>query len=274
MLKQRIITASILAILALLSIFYTDAMLWQAIVLAVTIVAAWEWAALARIRSVFNKANYTVLVSALAMFAMQGLPFIIFLILALIQLLVFIFYVLRFQTKRGQLENLNSFWVGLMGLISLVPFSYALFHLREAFGASALLLAMSAVWAVDIGAYFSGRRFGKTKLAVHVSPGKTWEGVWGGAAITFVLMAVFVSVFTPFAKVPVAEAAFLLTLVALISVFGDLYESVLKRQANLKDSGQILPGHGGVLDRIDSLILALPLLLLAWSIWPHLAGKI
>jgi phosphatidate cytidylyltransferase len=116
---------------------------------------------------------------------------------------------------------------------------------------------LTLVWLADIGAYFSGRKFGKRKLAPSISPGKTWEGVYGGVLVNLIwILLVFWLIdgwgigLLPFVLIGVATVA--------ISVVGDLFESVLKREAGVKDSGQLLPGHGGVLDRIDSVIAATP----------------
>jgi phosphatidate cytidylyltransferase len=120
-----------------------------------------------------------------------------------------------------------------------------------------LLYLLSLVWVADIGAYFSGRRFGRNKLAPAISPGKTREGLIGGllANLLWMLVVYWISQGWGIALLP-----FLLVGVAtsLISVVGDLFESVLKREAGVKDSGSLLPGHGGVLDRVDSLIAATP----------------
>jgi phosphatidate cytidylyltransferase len=131
-------------------------------------------------------------------------------------------------------------------------------------GGLALIAIMATVWLADIAAYFSGRAFGRHKLAPSISPGKTWEGALGGG------LAVVVYGFVLAPKLPVALAGNLallfvvLVLLTVISVIGDLFESLLKRQAGLKDSSSILPGHGGVLDRIDSLTSTLPLVALVW----------
>ena len=129
---------------------------------------------------------------------------------------------------------------------------------------------MALVWVADIAAYFAGRRFGRHKLAPNVSPGKTWEGVFGAVA-GVLIYGVVVSLAAPstgytWAVALLGVGAALIVLTA-VSVVGDLFESLMKRQAQVKDSSNLLPGHGGVLDRIDSLTAALPLtaLLLHWS---------
>jgi phosphatidate cytidylyltransferase len=117
---------------------------------------------------------------------------------------------------------------------------------------------MVLVWGADIGAYFSGRAFGKRKLAPAVSPGKSWEGVYGGLALTLVITLV-VGVVRDWSVKEIFLALLATAIVVFISVVGDLTESMFKRQAGIKDSSNLLPGHGGVLDRIDSLTAAIPI---------------
>jgi len=114
------------------------------------------------------------------------------------------------------------------------------------------------VWGADIGAYFSGRAFGKRKLAPAVSPGKSWEGVYGGLALTLVI-TIIVGIVRDWTVKEMLLGLIGAAVVVLISVVGDLTESMFKRQAGIKDSSNLLPGHGGVLDRIDSLTAAIPI---------------
>jgi len=151
-----------------------------------------------------------------------------------------------------------------MGLWVLLPTWVGFSVLRES-GAAWLLFVLLLVWGADIGAYFVGRALGRHKLAPRVSPGKTWEGVAGGLMVTALLAIVFAS----WQSLGVAGGLMLMlatAVVTLVSVLGDLLESMLKRHRGIKDSSQLLPGHGGVLDRVDSLTAAVPLfaLLSGW----------
>jgi phosphatidate cytidylyltransferase len=143
-------------------------------------------------------------------------------------------------------------------------------------GINFLLSLLVTVWVADIGAYFAGRRFGKKKLAVRISPGKSWEGVYGGVAAVL-LLAVAWSLWSPlddspsvYAKLLGGQGWLMVLLGALLmvamSVVGDLVESLVKRSAGMKDSSALLPGHGGVLDRVDALLPTLPLGMMLYSL--------
>ena len=145
-----------------------------------------------------------------------------------------------------------------LGLDLLWICAHCLVYLHYVYGGWTLLFLFTLVWIVDIGAYFSGRRFGKHQLAPTISPKKTWEGVYGGIAATLIWMLL---VYTLVDGWQLGLAHYLLIGLAtvLVSIVGDLFESVLKREAGVKDSGHLLPGHGGVLDRIDSVVAAAPI---------------
>lgn len=156
-----------------------------------------------------------------------------------------------------------------LGLVSLWIAAHGVIYLHYAYGGWVLLYMLTLVWLADIGAYFSGRRFGRRKLAPSISPGKTWEGVYGGILVTLAWMFLIYAV-TDLLNTSLVEFLPIGVATVSISIAGDLFESVLKREAGVKDSGKLLPGHGGVLDRIDSVISATPVfvsgLLLAGSI--------
>lgn len=271
MLKERLITALILVLLALIDIFFASPIVWEMTVLMISVLAAWEWAALAKVKDASRRVLYAAFVTALTGFSLEAFTLEVFQVFVVIQLVIFVVYVARYQLKAGKINDLSKVFNLIIGAVSIILFAYGLVSLRDLYGPSILLLVLLSIWAIDSGAYFSGRKFGKHKLAVHVSPGKTWEGVIGGAAFTFVFLVIYLSAFSAHYPLSVLQTALVLSVVAMISVFGDLFESVLKRQAGMKDSGNLLPGHGGVLDRVDSLILALPLILAFWMFVPSLA---
>jgi len=161
----------------------------------------------------------------------------------------------------------------VFGLFTLLPFFWSMVVLRSVnihhdfyYGGALLMFVFLLVWAADTGAYFCGKRFGKHKLAPNVSPGKTIEGFMGGAVSSMLVAFVGRILFDiPSDKMGLFFAAALIT--TFVSALGDLSESIFKREANLKDSGNLLPGHGGILDRIDSLTAAVPVFALTYLMW-------
>ena len=272
MLKTRIITAFILLFGLLAALFMLPASLWVAFCALVCAGAAWEWGGLARFsfpgRTVFALLTGVLcgtvgILSGLGGEAapVAGLLTPLYLVSALFWLFVVPFWL---RTK-WRLSNIGVA-VGV-GLVVMVPPALALAHLRQ-IGPWLLLAIMSMVWVADIAAYFSGRAFGRRKLAPGISPGKTWEGAFGAAAGVIVFGYALLFLFAGFevrAWLYPASLPLLLAFTA-VSIIGDLFESLLKRQAGIKDSGAILPGHGGILDRIDSLTSTLPMagLLALW----------
>ena len=150
-----------------------------------------------------------------------------------------------------------------VGIIVILPTWLALIHLRQA-GTYSLLIIIGVVWVADMAAYFSGRTFGRRKLAPVISPRKTWEGAIGGG-LAVLLYGFILSYYLPGIIIKnYGVLIIVLIFMTIMSILGDLFESLLKRQAGLKDSSNLLPGHGGVLDRLDSLTATLPLAALAW----------
>jgi len=146
-------------------------------------------------------------------------------------------------------------------VVIAAPF-YFIHLLRNDFNEPGLLLyVLMTIWAADTFAYFAGRQWGKTKLAPIVSPGKSWQGVYG-AILSAVLMSIIGAIIYEFNFISFIELLLLTVLVVVFSIIGDLSESLYKRQLKIKDSGQILPGHGGILDRVDSLTAAMPVYML------------
>lgn len=160
----------------------------------------------------------------------------------------------------------------VIGLLILLPAWQALVQLKQWPQGNWLIVAvMVLVWAADIGAYFSGKALGRRKLAPQVSPGKSWEGLVGGL-ITSLLITLAVGLYRGWSPRELVLALLGAAVVVVISVVGDLTESMFKRSSGIKDSSQLLPGHGGVMDRIDSLTAAVPvftvlLWLAGWGAW-------
>lgn len=264
MLKQRIITAIVLVVLSIWALFFSSDAVWKGVLLFVGFIAAWEWSAFAQLRTPSLRLIFALGVTVLANYAVDTFTIENDFYLTLLESIILFSVVVRYQLSKGEMASQSVGFILFTGVLAIVLFIVSMVQFRAEFGPMVLLLSMLLVWAIDTGAYFSGRKFGRKKLAVHVSPGKTWEGVAGGVVLTLFIAFSILFYLEPKLNIPVYALAVILTLIALFSVFGDLFESVLKRQVGLKDSGKILPGHGGVLDRVDSLLIAVPMLYLAW----------
>lgn len=253
MLAKRILTALIL-IPIVLGVLLGLSPAQAAVAFGVMyLLAAWEWAGFFQWTAPSQRALY-VLFAALIMLGMHAVARAGFglqtLAIAVPLWLVGLNWILRYPVQIGRsadaafgLCSLSLAWLAMASLLN-----------ADGRGAEWVLFLFAVVWAADIGAYFAGRAFGKHKLAPKVSPGKTWEGVAGGMSCC---LAVGVAGSYWFGM-PVAVLAPLTVVCGLVSIVGDLTVSVFKRNAGLKDSGWLLPGHGGVLDRIDSLTAAGP----------------
>jgi len=252
MLKARVITALYLLVGSLVVLYLLPVRAAGFVFAVVAALGAWEWAGLMKAgqkpRRLFAG---VVLVTCLVSWTNPTASFPLLWSLAAIFWLCLVPVWLYRHWQPGR-------WGYVVGLILLVPTWAALVTLHER-SPTLLLAVMAVVWVADIGAYFSGRAFGRRKLAPSISPGKTWEGV-GGALVGVVLYGMAMTLALPLLQGldRLGLLIFLLLLTAF-SVVGDLFESLIKRQAGMKDSSQLLPGHGGVLDRIDSLLSALPL---------------
>lgn len=222
---------------------------------AMAALAAWEWAGLMR----QDRPARVMYALVLLLFcwqirvAAQELLPVLLMAAAVFWIVIAPLWLARKWTLAG-----NDFFGYLMGLLVILPTWAALLQLQAA-SPWLLLAAMALVWVADISAYFAGRAWGRHKLAPTISPGKTWEGV-AGAALGVLCYGFVVFGFSSLpAALPLALFGAALLLLTAASIVGDLFESLLKRQAGLKDSSHLLPGHGGILDRIDSLTAALPL---------------
>ncbi|WP_277590497.1 phosphatidate cytidylyltransferase [Pseudomonas chlororaphis] len=257
MLKQRIITALILLPIALCGFFLLEGSAFALFIGLVVTLGAWEWARLAGFEVQSTRIAYAVVVAAL-LFLMQLLPGIAPWVLgaAVLWWGLATFLVLTYPRTREH-------WAGaaaklVIGLLILLPAWQGLVFIKQQpLGNWLIMAVMVLVWGADIGAYFSGKAFGKRKLAPQVSPGKSWEGVYGGLLLSLVITAV-VGLVADWSVGQIILGLLGAAIVVFISVVGDLTESMFKRQAGIKDSSNLLPGHGGVLDRIDSLTAAIP----------------
>lgn len=254
-LMQRVVTAVVLLALVLAVFFLLP--LWAALTVLglFVLLAAWEWSGFLQIDGVLLRVAYVGLILLLIvgmgwLFA-HDLSLIPVLWISLLWWAVALVWVLRYPTPIRR--DVGAF----CGVVVLLPAWAGLLVLlgSDEHGPANVLTLLAVIWAADIGAYFTGRRFGRTKLAPNISPGKTWEGVAGGliaAAATAAAAAAWLDV-------PVRLLLPVGVSVAGISIVGDLTVSMFKRHAGLKNSGRLFPGHGGVLDRVDSITAGLPL---------------
>ncbi|HIG36359.1 MAG TPA: phosphatidate cytidylyltransferase [Oceanospirillaceae bacterium] len=258
MLRSRIATALVLAPLTLGAVFFLPHQAFALFMALVVLMGAWEWTAMMRLVSRSQRTVY-VLTVLFAIVVLQKL-------MAQYQQWVFAVaagWWLVATLLVVKYPRFSKLWCrrpskGLVGLFILVPTWAAMVSIRQMDqGPWLMVYLFLLVWGADTGAYFAGKRFGKRKLMPRVSPAKSWAGV-GGAVATVLLVSALVQPYLHFAK-DMSLSIYLLAVVVLFaSVIGDLTESMFKRQCGIKDSGSILPGHGGIMDRIDSLTSAAP----------------
>lgn len=265
MLKQRIMTALILAPIALWGMWALSQWAFSLVMMGVVLIGAWEWTRLARLDFNFARVLY-VLGVAIVVHLVDEYPMLAwwFIDVSVVWWLMAAIFVARYPSLQGA-------WNGhivlrlMAGALVLIPFFAAVDILRHDYvnGSAWLIFTMCLVWAADTGAYFAGRQLGRRKLAPNVSPGKTWEGVAGG--LVFALFVMLIG--KEWLEIEWSLALIIATVFAVIfSVYGDLLESLFKRVSGHKDSGAILPGHGGILDRIDGLTAALPIFVFIYQV--------
>lgn len=259
MLKTRVITAVLLTIGFLIALFLSSKMVWTGLTLAATLIGVWEWSKLIKLH---KQEMHIYLGLALAIGLLLILTVdtplalyhdeIVFSLLSLSALFWIVFSPVWLISRK---KINHKLLMALLGLILLLATWLALTGLQS-ISPWLLLGVLATVWLADSAAYFSGKRFGRHKLAPEISPGKTWEGV-AGAMLAATIYGLALCHFLHYTRWLILG----LWLIVVLSIMGDLFESLLKRQAGVKDSSHLLPGHGGVLDRIDGLIPTLPLVL-------------
>ncbi|MCB1937004.1 MAG: phosphatidate cytidylyltransferase [Nitrosomonas sp.] len=269
MLKVRILTAAVVLPLFLLALLYLQDIFWATLLLVLTVIGSREWCNLAQF-SVKNTIFFMIITTLLGgelLFLLGEAAEIDAYSMALIWIysLSAVFWIVYVPVHLTQSYKINNTIVlMLIGWLILLPTALALYQLR-AISPILLLGFMGTIWISDTAAYFAGKAYGKHKLAYHISPGKTWEGVAG--AIVAVILYGFAWVFAFANGMYLITLIPLLVLLTVLGILGDLFESLAKRQAGMKDSGNILPGHGGILDRIDALTSSLPVAMLALLIF-------
>ena len=276
MLLQRILTAIVLASVAISAIFLLPTLYFYFFIAVIVLIAAWEWTNLIQINKTSAKIGFLILL----IIPMLGVTFWT----QLLELTSQVFEAPEVKEYSGALEWLVIgpiiFWVMMMILIRSVPESLLALELKNRFkvfigwfvllsawmfltklrayyGAGAVLYFLILIWVADIAAYFTGKKWGVDKLAPVISPGKTIQGMYG-ALISAMICSLILALYYDYPMMIATDFGLLSILSVLISIYGDLFFSLVKRKSGVKDSGSILPGHGGVLDRIDSVIAAAP----------------
>lgn len=270
MLKTRVITGVVLLVLFALDLAFASVDVFALSLAFIVAASAWEWGRMCGLKNDIAQTAFAAVIGLLSLIVLY-IPFNLdatrwiflaaFLFWASVPAIFYLSPRMEPITSVREMLLVTGAFVFVVSVLaiqdirSFVPSHSSWF----------LLYVMSIVWLMDIGAYFSGRRFGSNKLAPAISPGKTWEGVFGGLAVTglVLLVILFVAPWAPDNRLKLIIAT---AFAAAASVLGDLYESRVKRAADMKDSSQLLPGHGGVLDRIDGVLAALPVFVFIW-VW-------
>ncbi len=264
MLTKRLITAAILLPLVVFGTLLLNNMLFRTVLALVIAIAAWEYCSLISVKQPAFRLLYV--------FALIIMAFILALIDSWLMPTIIV---------SSAWWLLNTYWVScypkftnlwhenqgvrlLNGLFIFVPMFLALAALQK-YNSELILLLLALIWSADSGAYFAGKAFGSKKLCPRVSPGKTIEGMTGGIVASIVVMLGYLELYIE----PISTEQYLVymalsVVISIVSVVGDLFESIHKRLANVKDSGALLPGHGGLFDRIDSLTSAAPVFYLMY----------
>ena len=266
MLKQRVITALALAIVFVGSILVADHRWVVALFTLALFAASYELLMLTIKPGLSVSVVLAMIVAALFWVSSEfsGIRVNFYQSFAglLLWLAILVFLLrYRFSGQWSLAVRVFQFFLGT-ALLWICVHGLVFMHQHFEQGGWILLYLLTLVWVADIGAYFSGRQFGRHKLAPGISPGKTWEGVAGGIILNISWMLIVFQISNGW-EIPLWQFLLIGIATSIISIVGDLYESMLKREASVKDSSKLLPGHGGVLDRIDSIIAAAPIFVVA-----------
>jgi phosphatidate cytidylyltransferase len=261
LLKTRILTAVVLAPAGIAMIFLAPAWVFSLVVILIMLTGTWEFRRLAGLRTTPGVSLLALQILIMALMFLYwpivtGYAFTILLAGCFAWCLMFL-RLARYGADQAPDQSFQaaSFLSALAG-ITICTFSLALLR-DQAHGEFLILLLLIIIWAADIGAYFSGRYFGRTKLAPVISPKKTWEGVVGGIVLA-AIAALLLTPYIPGLETAAGPVIILVAVTVLTSVGGDLFISIHKRTVQIKDCGKLFPGHGGVLDRFDSLLAGAP----------------
>ena len=279
MLKVRIFTALVLIPLLLAAIIWLPAGYLAVLLGGIILMGGWEWSRLSGFIDETPRLIYVGLIAAAMWYGYDWIgrdhvvQYMLYFML-IWWILVFIWLALA-PVEKMLSNTISQYFRGLIGIVILIPswFSLLWLHSLGDHGLRLLLSLFILIWMADTGAYFIGRLAGITRLAPAISPGKTLQGTYGGLAAT-VISALLLSYPLQFDDIHRLQFISLALLIGIFSTVGDLLESLVKRTSGLKDSGNLLPGHGGIMDRIDSLTAAAPIYVLALSWFPGLMAGI
>lgn len=270
---KRIATALVLIPLVLLGIFKLDQSHFAICVAVLCLIGAYEWGPFCDLTSKLHRVLYaaTYILPFLAIWPYKDNTVFVSSLLSISLIFWFsaFFWMYRYS-KSEQPVDVSNMAKLTMGYMTIIPMWLALFSIQE-ISPEIIIWLFFIIWGADSGAYFAGRKFGKKKLAEKLSPKKTMEGVYGGMITSAIIAVVGIYVLEIELRT-VPYWIILAMLTVLFSIGGDLFESMLKRLRGIKDSGSILPGHGGILDRVDSLTSAAPLFFLGMLLIKSYAG--
>lgn len=279
MLKQRLLTALVLLPLVIWGILELPNEYFAILLALIVVQGGWEWSRLMQLKSTLSRLLFCLLVIAgllvsAQVFDVTHSDWLTLPVLSLFWWLLALFLVVAYPRS---VARWSPRWTqGVIGMLVLIPTWVAVVGLHGVSdnGPYLVLYLLSLIWVADSGAYFGGRSWGKHKLAPNVSPGKTWEGVASACFATAIYALLATQVFSLSGNLQIRFVVLSLVTVAF-SILGDLAESMFKRHAGVKDSGTLLPGHGGVLDRIDSITAAAPIFVIGlWLIGIESLGVI
>ena len=255
---KRFITILILAPLLIISIYKLTNFYFSLLAGIIILIASWEWSAFIHFKKLFSRilfVLFTLLLLIISHIYLTNIYSFLYIVVFwwLINIVCIIYY-----PKVQYFWNGNYFIRVINGFLVLIPTWISIIIIRQKLGEGFLLFLFFLIWGADTGAYIVGKFVGKTKLAKNISPKKTWEGVMG-AFVTAIIVSLLVLYFNNFDTKVWWQYLLLTLLVTVFSIVGDLFESLYKRNANIDNSGFFLPGHGGIMDRIDSLTSSAPI---------------